>query len=355
MNPTTVAAVTSGRQEGHLLGSRIVSIGFVAGRHTAIVSADEKGLAFYHSLGKVLFVEASDILRILGKYEDDDMDSRSHPTNGSISKPLPFRRRRKSRNTILAMAPLPLGTAPHPTDPYHIIALLTPTKLVIVGLKPSPKTWLRRHREENEDVPKTRSRWKGTLAWWPSVVPGPPKSVLDTRVVAINGKENLPTTPLLVYSWGRTLHLLRVSEAKVKQIVKNSRTGKSSEVDSGTIVFEDSGKWSIDDDALAVQWLNTNVGHPLYVMKSIRSHCAPEQQVIVLTATTLDVYDVRSLKLVERVQFEAKSLISPSLGYTTNGAIPYAESVGEIAHSMRVYKGKIFLLVSNAIIHSAHG
>lgn len=74
-----------------------------------------------------------------------------------------------------------------------------------------------------------------------------------------------------------------------------------------------------------------------------------------LTATTLDVYDVRSLKLVERVHFEAKSLISPSLGYTTNGAIPYAESVGEVAHSMRVYKGKIFLLVSKCIVHSVHG
>jgi len=59
------------------------------------------------------------------------------------------------------------------------------------------------------------------------------------------------------------------------------------------------------------------------------------------------VYDVRSFKLVERVQFDAKSLISPSLGYTANGAIPYYDSVGEVAHSMRVYKGKIFLLVSH--------
>ena len=352
--------MTSGRQEGHLLGSRIVSIGFIAGRHTGVVSADEKGLAFYHSLGKVLFVEASDILRILGKYADDDVDSRSpgpRPTSvsTSISQPLPFRRQRKCRNTILAMAPLPLGTAPHPTDTYHIIALLTPTKLVIVGLKPSAKTWLRRHREADEDAPKTRSRWKGTLTWWPSVVPGPPKSVLDTRVVAINGKENSPTVPLLVYSWGRTLYLLHVSEAKVKQMVKNPRTGKSSEVDSGTIVFEDGGKWCIDDDALAVQWLNTNVSRTLYIMKSTRSHCAPKQQVVVITATTLDVYDIRSLKLVERVQFEARSLISPSLGYTTNGAIPYTDSVGEIAHSIRVYKGKIFLLVSDVTIHSARG
>ncbi|KAI0715216.1 hypothetical protein C8Q76DRAFT_568514, partial [Earliella scabrosa] len=66
--PTTLAAVASGRQEGHLVGSRIISVGFVAGWHTALVSADDAGLAFYHSLGKVLFVDATDILRILGKY-----------------------------------------------------------------------------------------------------------------------------------------------------------------------------------------------------------------------------------------------------------------------------------------------
>lgn len=74
------------------------------------------------------------------------------------------------------------------------------------------------------------------------------------------------------------------------------------------------------------------------------------QQVVALTSTTLDVYDIRTLKLVERVQFDAKSLISPWLGYTTSGAIPYADSVGEVAHSFRVYKGKVFLLVSIGVL-----
>jgi hypothetical protein len=74
-----------------------------------------------------------------------------------------------------------------------------------------------------------------------------------------------------------------------------------------------------------------------------------KQQIVVLTSATLNVYDIRSLKLVERVQFEAKSLISPSLAFTMNGAVPYSESAGEVAHSMRVYKGKIFLLVSRRI------
>jgi hypothetical protein len=73
---------------------------------------------------------------------------------------------------------------------------------------------------------------------------------------------------MLVYSWGSTFYLLRVSETKVKQTVRNARTGKSSEVEIGTIVFEDVGKWSVDDDVLAVQWLNTNVGSFSPVVRS---------------------------------------------------------------------------------------
>ena len=248
-------AVLDGTQEGHLAGSRITSIGFVAGRHTALVSADETGLAFYHSLGKVLFVEASDILRILGKYPDEDTP------NPSSGPSLPFRRRKSRKaNTILSMAPLPFGTTPHPTDAYNLIALLTPVKLVIVGLKPTPKTWYRRHREI-EDEPRLGSRYKGSLAWYPCVIPGQP---VDARPVP-NKKQNgsaqvAGTSPMLVYSWGNVMNLIRVSETKVVQRSKNARTGKVVEVEVGRITFEEAGRWSTDADVLGVQWLNLNVG-----------------------------------------------------------------------------------------------
>ena len=249
--PPSAQAITSGRQEGHLAGSRIVNVSFVAGRHTAIISADENGLAFYHSLGKVLFVEASDTIRILGNYPQE----LNHEGTSSISvlnaPGARSFRRRKPRNTLLTMATLPLGTVAHPTDKYQIVALLTTNKLVIVGLKPSPKTWLKRPRPNDTEL-TSLGRRRGTLAWFPSVnTPHEPKDADSDK-----------THPALAYSWGRSVRLLRVSETIVKQTVLNPRTGKTREVDAGTLVFEDAGSWTVDDAVVALQWLNVNVRIP---------------------------------------------------------------------------------------------
>ena len=34
------------------------------------------------------------------------------------------------------------------------------------------------------------------------------------------------------------------------------------------------------------------------------------------------------------------------IGHTINGAFSYTDATGDVAHSVRTYKGKIFLLVS---------
>ncbi|KAF8893789.1 Golgi CORVET complex core vacuolar protein 8-domain-containing protein [Infundibulicybe gibba] len=312
--PTTLVAVSSGRKEGHLLGSKIVSIAFVAERHTAIVSADEHGLAFYHSLGKVLFVEAADTLRILGKY----------PLDGSTVIPASLS---TSRIYHPSMAPLPMGSSSHVTDKYNIIALLTPTKIVVVGLKPTPKTWFKCVRQANEGGPwKSKTRWKGNLAWFPSVL-HPQGKINQPKIGSIidASLESTSTTPCLVYTWGSVMHFIRVSESRSVQSVRNPRSGKTQEVEIGRISYEDAGLWTAEEDIFMVQWLNVN-------------------QVVVLLPSTLAVYDIRSSSLVEHVQFDSTSLMSPSLGATVNGAIPYAEAVTEVAHSLRIYKGKIFLL-----------
>ncbi|KAJ3735742.1 Golgi CORVET complex core vacuolar protein 8-domain-containing protein [Lentinula guzmanii] len=314
--PTTLAIVASGRKEGHIQGSRIISIGFVAGRHTALVSADDHGLAFYHSLGKVLFVEAPDILRILGKYPlDGPLVDPLTPQPESPSTPVGGRKR--SRYTILAMMPLPLGTTSHPTDTYQAVALLTPHKLVVVGLKPTPKTWFKFARDDTES--RTRAKSRGTLCWFPSILP------ITSKDEELPPTVQEPTTPLLACSWGRTMHILRVFESRSRQLVRNPKTGKSVEHEVGSIAYLNAGKWTADEDILALQWLNVN-------------------QAIIVTVSALQVYDLNGSKLIEKVPFDGLSLMSPSLRLTVSGATSYSESVGDIAHSIRVYKGKIFIL-----------
>ncbi len=70
------------------------------------------------------------------------------------------------------------------------------------------------------------------------------------------------------------------------------------------------------------------------------------QQIIVLTSVTLEVYDVQTFRMVEHVLFDAWTLVSPLLAHTTNGSVSYTDAITEVSHSMRIYKGKIFLLVS---------
>ena len=68
------------------------------------------------------------------------------------------------------------------------------------------------------------------------------------------------TTPMLLYGWGNSLNLLRISESKFEQEVKNSKTGKVRKIEVGRIVFEEGKTWTVGGDMLALQWLNTNVG-----------------------------------------------------------------------------------------------
>ncbi|KAG8907929.1 Vacuolar protein sorting-associated protein 8 [Tulasnella sp. 403] len=356
--PTTLSAVASGRKEGHLVGSPVTQLGFIGLRHTAIVSADETGLAFYHSLGKVLFVEAVDVLRILGKYPEDAVtpakeaplrsktsvnlsSSPATPTmhtfNGTTNGvPFIFPRQKRPSNTILSMAPLPLGTAVDPTDAYDLVALLTPVKLVIVGLRPTPRTWYRQHRggeTSEEGSSENTSRWSGCLAWFPSILLGnddgsarrnKPQDTSRKRQADDRQKTSssqASSSPILAYSWGRSIRLLKAREEIIQRMVEDTKAGngKKKVANVGQVAFDDVAFWSADENVMAMQWLNLN-------------------QLLVLTLHHLDVYDVRSTILVERTSMEARSLTCSPLG-------SYQDAANlRVAHSIRVYKGKVFLL-----------
>ena len=74
------------------------------------------------------------------------------------------------------------------------------------------------------------------------------------------------------------------------------------------------------------------------------------QQILVLTPNSLQVHDVNTKKLVERSWFSAQSLMSPTLSQTASGSVIYTESVLDVAHSILVYKTKIFILVHTLLV-----
>lgn len=283
VNPTSLAAVASGRQEGHIFGSRIVALGFIAGRHTAFASADDQGMAFYHSLGKVLFMDANDCLRILGKYPEEELMSPSIPpvrrgptsngtsTNGTTTPRAAPNSLPRKPSTILSMGSLPLGPSAHSTDTYQLVAMLTPIKLVIIGLKPSPKTWFRRHRE-GDGVEGKRSRWRGCLAWYPSIAISDQPNENRSKDIKKNkrGKkvhEIASTDPFLAFSWGHTIAILRITESRVFHKVQNKKTGKVERVETGKVEFYDTGTYSHRTDVLSLQWINANVrDEPIFIL-----------------------------------------------------------------------------------------
>lgn len=123
------------RKEGHIKGTSILHIGFVGVKKSDIVSADDQGMAFYHSLYKILMVNAVDTTRILGPYQNLSLNPEiqraqtvtattrlRHQTPTVLPKP-----RRPS--TVFAMQPLPLGQIPHPAENFGLVALLTPYKV----------------------------------------------------------------------------------------------------------------------------------------------------------------------------------------------------------------------------------
>ncbi|GJJ06418.1 hypothetical protein Clacol_000609 [Clathrus columnatus] len=321
--PTTLTVVASGRKEGHIEGVKITGIDFIGSRHTAIISMDESGLAFYHSLGKVLFVEATDTIRILGKYSDIPVTTHKDEIPVSINNGAGegHPKIRKS-NIILAMASLPLGPIQHPVENYSVVALLTSSKLVIVGLKPAPRTWHRKYRSNLDELPTENSKWRGCVAWLPSLavesVAADGSIVSDPNLNVIK-KGATYTLPLLAYSWDCSIYLLQLSEKKALQKAGNS---KATSIDVGSLEFKELANWSTDADYLSLQWFNA------YLL-------------LACTATHIEVWDIRRPSRVENVQTPIFSL-SP---LTSQKNADY----GSVAHCFRTYKGKIFHLCQHEL------
>ncbi|CAE6424783.1 unnamed protein product [Rhizoctonia solani] len=316
VEPVALKAVLAGRKEGHLIDTPVSHVSFVGARHTAIVSADAAGLAFYHSLGKLFFVEASDVVRILGRYPTPEevpigpaTEARLRTDAKGKGKATDSASHTRVPTVIVRVASLPLGTTQHSTDPYQIQALITPSKLIVVGFKPSPKTWFRRHN------PNQGSKNEPLLAWFPAHIASG-----DTakQVNPGRGKPGPTTSPVLVYTWGNVLHFLSVKEDRVTQRIRDNK-GKVDKLEVGTLIFNelktiDLGEY---EQARALQWLNA------------------QQLLVVVRPTVIYVYDIPSSNRVETVELDHSWLHPVMLT---------PQMPASVSHNVKVYKGKTFLL-----------
>ncbi|PWY99436.1 hypothetical protein BCV70DRAFT_201004 [Testicularia cyperi] len=370
--PVPLSSVKAGRKEGHLSGSAIVHIGFVGLRHTAIVTADNKGLAFYHALGKILGVSSNDTLRLLGKYPQYEHEDELGLASG------------RKRSAIYQLSPLPLGPRPHQADDTNFIAMITPTKMVLVGLKPSARTWYRKVNSEGanesagfdekqprppisveltsssitQDPPQEQEQQiqrqgtlpsAGCLAWFPA----------STET---DGKRTRQTNPILAFSFGRHLHLLRLLVRKIERPDPNqSVRGATSSKQVNTIVEEEidvvelTGKQGIEEPAgiVGLQWFSPDL-------------------LLLVTRSGLALFDCRAGKVTERMDGgSASAVLSRTVeqrwydsvlfqdAAPQDTPVDHVESASKplqpsrawtVNHSVKVSKGRAFFLTGSDLV-----
>ncbi|PQE03317.1 hypothetical protein CJF30_00005546 [Rutstroemia sp. NJR-2017a BBW] len=171
--------------DGHAPNVAIRHLGFLGTRHTALVSADDRGMAFSHLATRGMGAVGRTVrtTRILGRYPNDI---------GTAGKP-------RKPSTVLAFAPLPLGNVERGTDTLGLTAILTPYLLVIVSTTPIAQT---QHKASRPKEVAAHSAMSGCLAWFPAVklkVPDPHDGSQSSKVK-------------LVYCWSNILTVLDVEE-----------------------------------------------------------------------------------------------------------------------------------------------
>lgn len=337
--PVSRQDVSSGRKEGHLEGSAILHVAFVGARHTAVFTADDHGLAFYHSLGKILGVASNDTLRLLGRYPDPARSGPPSSSNQGSSrrKPAP----------VLSMAALPLGSVDHPSDAVHFVALVTPHKLVIAGLKPSARTWYRRSAPLREPAAPATTNHNGELA--PDVSsPGaldnsgrlraPPSSqetgsdhssrcacaawfpAIQTEEQSSSADRNGIVQPMLAFAFDKALFLLRMTTKDVSVAAPNG-SGQQTRRD---LEFTEQALWKeVDERIDALQWLSPDL-------------------ILLLTPVHLKLFDRRVGKVTE------EELLHPTLASLVQPAGTTLHS--RVGHSFRSHHSTTFFLTKNQII-----
>ena len=293
--------------DGHIFDVAILHVGFLGKRHTALVSADDRGMAFSHLATRGMSVIARSVktTRILGRYPE--------AAAGSV--------RIKKPSSVLAFSPLPLGSnAEHVSDRMGLVAMLTPYLLVIVSTTPIAQTQYKTPRPKEIAA---HSAMTAALAWFPSVkLKVPNAKTLETA-----------SKVKLVYCWSNVLTVLEVVE--VESSASSGREGPPN------LQFRPRSRWKAQEPIVAVQWLGRSVLIALTI----------SQQAVILEDSSLR--DTNSSDLIQKHIYHA-DLFSNHLNMLVEQLDEEDTSMhGVVADafymSFRAYKGRLFLLGFNEL------
>ncbi|MBW0497198.1 hypothetical protein O181_036913 [Austropuccinia psidii MF-1] len=364
--PTTLKLVQDGRSEGHLLGHKIIHLGFIGARHTAIISADETGLAFYHTLGQVLGLISADAIRILGKYPDSisnlpknlqNLNNNNYNYNNHIRQfsdvsVISSSRGMKPRKPtkIFGASPLPLGTTPHLTDGHGLIALITSTKLIVIGLKPKPRTWWKCMRNVSDS---NQSGLIGSLCWFPSYSI---QETLNVKSRSLQSKSKIITTnpnnigmdPILAFSWGKTIRFITIMPDSIHGMSEDLMLqdgflkGFKKKINGNlpNLRFVEGKSWICDDNVLAIQWLNWRI---ICVMTSTHFEIIDTQ---IWQRTGFEPIDLRWVVRLNLFRDSHSTIDSTPFDSASSASIDQ-NLAGSVMGSFKAYKGKIFLLTTH--------
>ncbi|RIB07429.1 Golgi CORVET complex core vacuolar protein 8-domain-containing protein [Gigaspora rosea] len=306
--PISTAVAAGGGKEGHIRGSTILHVGFIGIRKNeknGIVSGDDKGMAFYHNLYKVMMVNATETTRILGRYPVS-ISTHETPVASKPNRP----------STVFGLAPLPVGQQ-HGSESFGLVAMLTPYKMIIVSTKPTAQTQFKCLKPKNisSDSTLPSKSTSGCLAWFPATKIQP-DMVLD---------------PLLAFSWGNQLNILKITT--VPSIPEVHLKKRRSERDV-RLEFIKIGEWKGMNSIVGLQWLSSQI-------------------LLILTSTEdIVVFDPRCMQESEQSNIRQRSLVYhdrfssllKDLSEDSNGQIDSfrTSTTMDLAyyHSLNVYKGK---------------
>lgn len=299
--PILSSQVETRSSDGHISGFPAIHVGFLGTRRTAIVSADNRGMAFSHlaTRGMGAVGRMVKTTRILGRYPQPMAEDR-------VRKP----------SSVLAFSPLPLGNVEQASDSLGLVAMLTPYLLVIVSTTPVAQT---QHKAPRPKQVQAHSAMTGTLAWFPAI--------------KLKGKNSETSHTKLAYCWSNVLTVLEVSEMDADD--------SSSKDEPPNLVFRARSRWKADEAVVAVQWLSRSVLAVLTIT----------QQLLILEDKTMRVTD--AVDLIKRHIYHADLFSSQLHSLVEQLNEEDASMHGVVADafymSFRSHKGRLFLLGFNDV------